>query len=139
MRWKRLQHAADTLCHMFCGWRLTNSFADLAQLGSGVLTVDATSAVCQFNGKPITSLMIAEKLRAWLHADLAANNIPLAGVQRAVLSAELLFADVTAGQRLTSDQHMDKAGQPIRSGVFHRVRIHCTSEVATDDAVYRSQ
>ena len=25
MRRKRLQHVADTLCQMFCGWRLVNS------------------------------------------------------------------------------------------------------------------
>jgi hypothetical protein len=26
---KRLNHAAETLCAMFCGWRLMNSYAEL--------------------------------------------------------------------------------------------------------------
>lgn len=41
MRRKRLQHAADTLCHMFCGWRLVNSYQELERLGSGTLLIDA--------------------------------------------------------------------------------------------------
>ena len=39
MRRKRLKHCADTLCHMFCGWRLVNSYADIESLGSGALKI----------------------------------------------------------------------------------------------------
>ena len=45
MRRKRLKHAADTLCHMFCGWWLANSYTNLETLGSGTLAIDALSAV----------------------------------------------------------------------------------------------
>ncbi len=33
MRRKRLQHDADVLCQMFCGWRLVYSYDRLLQLG----------------------------------------------------------------------------------------------------------
>jgi hypothetical protein len=138
MRRKRLQHAADTLCRMFCGWRLTNSYEDLARLGSGTIEIDALSAACRFEGEPIERLAIAGELSAWLREDLAAHVIPESAILRARLEAELRFSEIEAEKRATPDQHLEREGRPIREGRFHRVRIRCKSEVATDEAVYTS-
>ncbi len=56
MRRKRLKHAADTLCNMFCGWRLANSYSDLETLGLGTLEIDALSGDARFNGSAIGPL-----------------------------------------------------------------------------------
>ena len=138
MRRKRLQHVADTLCHMFCGWRLINSYRDLERLGSGLLSIDALSGQCSFNGSPIEQLSIAYELSAWLREDLSAHAIPVECLRRAQLQAELGFSRIDASQRATSDQHMDRGGKPVHKGPFHRVQIHCQSEVTTDEAAYTS-
>ena len=45
MRRKRLQHAADNLCQMFCGWQQASSKHRLVELGSGSLEIDVLSGV----------------------------------------------------------------------------------------------
>ena len=75
MRHKRLKHSADTLCHMFCGWRLANSYFDIEKLGSGTLTIDALSGESKFNGTPIDDLNIAGELHLWLIEDCHANGV----------------------------------------------------------------
>ncbi len=48
VRRKRLQHAADFLCRMFCGSRLANSYRSLASHGTGMLRIDALTGSCAF-------------------------------------------------------------------------------------------
>jgi hypothetical protein len=50
---KGLQHVADTMCQMFCGWRLIESKPNLANLGSGTLEIDTITGQCLFQGKSI--------------------------------------------------------------------------------------
>lgn len=138
MKRKRLQHAADTLCQMFCGWRLINCYRDLVNLGSGVLTIDALAGTCEFNGRPIPQLSIAFELHAWLQQDLAAHRIPSEAIRQAFLVADLGFSPIEASQRVTPDQHFDHGGRTVRAGPFHRLRIRCESTVETNDASYRS-
>jgi len=85
MRRKRLQHAADTMCQMFCGWRLIGSKPSLVNLGSGTLEIDAITGQCLFQGKNIGPLTIAEEIRAWLEQDLATNKIPIASLKARTL------------------------------------------------------
>jgi hypothetical protein len=66
MRGKRFQHIADTMCQMFCGWRLVGSKPSLVNLGSGTLNMDAITGQYLFNGKKIAQLTIAEEIRAWI-------------------------------------------------------------------------
>jgi hypothetical protein len=138
MRRKRLQHVADTLCHMFCGWRLINSYRELERLGSGHLSIDALSGNCSFNGSPVEPLSIAYELATWLREDLLAHGIPAESLRHAQLHAELGFSRIDASSRATNDQHIDLGGKPVRKGAFNRVQINCRSEVATDEAVYKS-
>ena len=66
MRKKRLQHVADTMCQMFCGWRLDSSKPDLIRPGPGSLETDAITGKCVFGGRVIERLIIAEEIRLWL-------------------------------------------------------------------------
>ncbi len=91
MHRKRLQHVADTVCQMFCGWRLIESKPNLLRLGSGTLEIDAITGQCLFQGKTIGQLTIAEEIRAWLQQDLATNKIPIAALTGAHLAVKLSF------------------------------------------------
>ena len=139
MRRKRLQHSADTLCQMFCGWRLANSYEDLERLGSGTLTVDALVGSCRFDGEPIERLNIAGELHSWLCEDLATHGIPIGAVLRAYLTARLSIAAIGSRPRAAPVQYLGADGKPVRSGGFYRCDIKCESEVATDEATYRSR
>jgi hypothetical protein len=92
MRSKRLQHLADTMCQIFCGWRLIESKPNLVDLGSGTLEIDAITGQCFFQGQIIDKLKIAEEIRAWMQDDLAANKIPIAALTGARLSVKLSFS-----------------------------------------------
>ncbi len=43
MRRKKLQHYANTVCHMFVGWRMGNDLETLSELPSGKIKVDLLS------------------------------------------------------------------------------------------------
>jgi hypothetical protein len=136
MRRKRLQHGADVLCQMFCGWRLVNSYRDLESLGSGTLTVDALSGQCGFEGRPINRLTIAGELQAWLEEDLTANSIPRAGLKRAQLTAVLSRTEISAKERMTATHHISAKGDTINKGPFIRLKIDCKGEIETDEKTY---
>src|SRR6185295_20132493 len=102
MRRKRLQHVADTLCHMFCGWELTFDYEELARLGSGTLVIDLISDRCTFNGQAISTLKIVGTLGAWLVKDLTDNKIPAESLRSVNLKAELEQGRVTENHRKTA-------------------------------------
>jgi hypothetical protein len=139
VRRKRLQHSADTFCHMFCGWRLANSYKDLERLGSGTLSIDVLAGSCRFDGVPVEPPPSAGELHSWLCEDLAAHGIPIDALLRGSLTAHLSITAVGPRQRATTVQSLGADGQPIRSGGFYRCEIECESEVATEEAVYRSR
>lgn len=124
---------------MFCGWRLSNSYPQLEKLGAGVLTIDALSQACSFNGEPISSLPIAGELAAWLEEDLRNNGIPRESVHQAVLVAELSFGTVAKSARRTRDVHFGRRGQHLVPPVFVACDIRCHGRVVTDERVYESE
>jgi hypothetical protein len=136
MRRKRLQHAANTICQMFYGWRLIESKPSLVKLGSGTLEIDAITGQCRFEGKTAGQLNIAEEIRAWLQRDLESNEIPIAAVTGARLAVELSFSVVPWNER--TGEIFISDGKAARTEQMNRCIIKCESNVTTDEAGYRS-
>ncbi len=139
MRRKRLQHDADILCHMFCGWRLIFSKADLVKLGSGLLAIDALTGECSFNGIPTKTLAIANEVRLWLAADFEKNNIRIQDITVARLTVRLAFDEIDWEDRTGADQFFSfTTHEQVRTERMHRCRMHCDSEIRTVDSVFKS-
>jgi hypothetical protein len=138
MRRKRLNHAAETMCAMFCGWRLMNSYEELSSLGSGKLEIDALHLKASFNGLETEALSIAHELHIWLKNDLQANNIPSDALYEAKLAIELEITRVPATKSQRSF-YIGGDGMPIRKGEFFKHIAQCKSTIKTDDAVYESE
>ena len=136
---KRLNHAADTLCDMFCGWRLANSYRGLEQLGSGRLEIDVLRAACRFNGQEIDTLPIAGELSSWFVEDCAAYGIPLNDLSKAASVADLELSEVGQAHRQTREVHFDVGGQAMTKGRFNRLVIRCVSEIALGEHRYGSK
>src|SRR5258706_14444154 len=117
---RRLQHAADIWCQMFCGWRLTSFKPKLAELGSGTLEIDALSGRCWFEGNLLGHVDIAEELRAWLHADLAANHVPPKTITNAKLTARLSLSEIPWQERTNNLQRFLSAGTSLRPDKMYR-------------------
>ncbi|MCE5325479.1 MAG: hypothetical protein LLG01_03600 [Planctomycetaceae bacterium] len=138
MRRKRLQSVADTLCQMFCGWRLVNSYHELAKMGSGQLLIDVITSECVFREQPIASLVIAQELQLWLQRELNSNRIPIEALSSAQLRAHLELSIVQSKKRITTVHHMNSQGKPVQTGIFFRLAIECDSEIKTDEASYKA-
>jgi hypothetical protein len=136
MRGKRFQHIADTMCQMFCGWRLVRSKPSLVNLGSGTLNMDAITGQCLFNGKKIAQLTIAEEIRAWIQEDLATNKIPVATLTGAHLTVKLSFSVVPWNEPAKEIFYSD--GKAVRTEKMNQCILECDSNVTTDETVYRS-
>jgi hypothetical protein len=137
MRRKRLQHAADTMCQMFCGWRLIESKPNLLKLGSGTLEIDAITGQCIFQGKTTGQLTIAEEIRAWLQQDLATNKTPIAALTGARLAVKLSFSVAPWNEPTRETFYSD--GKTIRTERMNRCVMECNSNVTTGESVYRSR
>lgn len=137
MRRKRLQHVADTMCQMFCGWRLVESKPSLVNLGSGTLEIDAITGQCLFQGKNIGPLTIAEEIRAWLEQDLATNRIPISALASAHLKVKLSFSVVP--WNATTKEIFYSDGKAVRTEEMNRCVVECDSKITTGEIVYSSQ
>ncbi len=135
MRRKRLQHVADTLCHMFCGWRQAFSKHALVALGDGLLKIDVLQGECTFEGRPIARLPIVEDLQVWMAQDLAANGIPQSAVLSVTLKASLSFAQIPWVQKTSTSDYLAH-GVMISSGDLHTCEVRCESAVTTDERAY---
>src|SRR6202045_5267166 len=125
MRGKLLQHAAETMCQLFCGWRLIESKPNLLKLGSGTLEIDAITGQCIYQGKATGQLTIAEEIRAWLQQDLATNKIPIAALTGAHLAVKLSFSVVPWNERTREIFYSD--GKAIRTERMNVWLRGCTS------------
>ncbi len=139
MRRKRLKHCADTLCHMFCGWRLANSYADIEMLGSGTLEINALTGEVTFNGEPTKALAIAGELHHWLAKDCIANDIALSELCSATVVVQLELRKIDWKQRKTADRWFDQKGKEIVRRRINQCVIDCRAIIETDDYAYRSR
>ena len=137
MHRKRFQHVADTMCQMFCGWRFNESKPNLLNLGSGTLEIDAITGHCDFQGKRIGQLTIAEEIRAWLQQDLATNKIPISVLTGAHFAVKLSFSLVPWNER--TKEIFYSGGKAVRTEKMNRCVMECHSNVTTDESVYHSK
>lgn len=137
MRRKRLKHAADTFCDMFCGWRLANSYDVLPSLGSGKLLIDVLNGNCQFNNNIIDPVNIGLEINSWFIRDIRGNNIPEDGISSATLVANLEIKIVEIKRKKGGTIYIDNEGMPIKRGAFYSLKIDCSSEIVTDEECYK--
>ena len=62
---------------MFCGWQLMFDDKNLAELGSGVLTLDILNEECSFNQSAIDPLKMMSGIRNWMLQDLSDIKIEI--------------------------------------------------------------
>lgn len=128
---KRLQHAADILCHMFRGWQLNADFEQLTAWAQGVLLIDALAGTCLHDGRPVR-LAMAGILREWLLDDLEQNGIGGGEVVEAVL--EVTFStEQYEGQRVPSVSY----GRPTRR--FVGCHVICRSRIKGHGRTYQAE
>jgi hypothetical protein len=121
---------------MFCGWRLIGSKPSLVDLRSGTLGINAITGQCFFQGQIIGPLTIAEEIRIWMQDDVAANKIPVEALTGAQLTVKLSFSIVPWSD---SGETFYSEGKVVRTEKMNRCLMECDSQVATDEAVYRSK
>ncbi len=139
MRRKRLQHCADTLCHMFCGWRLVNSYQAIESLGSGMLAIDVLTTEAKFGETVTDPLPIAGELQHWLMTELKAHSIPIDRILSAMMFAKLDLTKTSWKNRMSRDHCFDHKGAEIVSREINRCVIACSSRIVTDETEYVSK
>jgi hypothetical protein len=132
-----LKNAADTLCHMFCGWRQTFSKNRLAELGSGILEIDVLTSECFFDGKSISKVPIASELQLSLQRFVTANRI-CEPILRARLRVTLSFTRIKWKERKNAEEMFYVRGQPIRAAQMHQCKFECDAEILQGVRTYRS-
>jgi hypothetical protein len=135
---KRLQHVADTMCQMYCGWRLIESKPNLVNLGSGTLEIDAITGQSLFQGtRVLTSQKLQKKYahgcdRIWRQTK-SHLQCSLAHVSR---SNFLLF--VVPWNEPTREIFYS-GGKAVRTEKMNRSVMECDSNVTTNEAAYHSK
>ena len=132
MRRKVIQHYADTICQMFCGWQLMGDFRRLEQLGNGRLSIDLLCGACIHNGKRVEQLSIARILQAWVYERCAKDAVPTDALSQIHLEADL---DVQQSEK----QRDPSVRWPNAKPPFIGCDIRCRSTIATDERTYTGQ
>jgi len=129
MRRKRLQHVAQNLGQMFCGWQLFQDWSRLSSLGAGIIEMDFRTGLCTHNGVTIPPLTMMEVLGHWLNDDLKSQGLSLESLETATLKVEFSTERHT-GQRVENVRW----GRPTRDYVG--CKLSCIGSVSTDECVY---
>ncbi|MDJ1498543.1 hypothetical protein QNI19_36745 [Cytophagaceae bacterium DM2B3-1] len=119
MKKKRLQHQANVICEMFCGWRLEEDCQILLELGKGKLDCDILSQKAFCDGVA-SELQIVKAIYQWLQADWLQNGFD-----------QQLIQEV----RLAVDFQGAKQQNIYKQEVVHFI-INCKSEIRLNDHVY---
>jgi hypothetical protein len=122
MKLKRLKHAPDVFCKIFCGWRLYSDYPQLARAGNGLVYIDVLKGESRHDGQ-IIQLVVAEELRLWFNEDLKRYSVPLESIRTAWLKAELRVTEVSRLLRPKS----------------YPFDIVCEAEVTTRERIYKSR
>ncbi len=134
-----MQHVADTLCYMFCGWRLVNSYQELELLHSGTLVIDVRTEACRFEGRDLVPLRIAGELKAWYDRELLDNRIDAGAIREAMLVAELTFGTKPCEKRKKRNVDYSSDSAYVTADHFITCDIHCSSRIITDEREYTSE
>ena len=102
MRRTRFKHHVDILCRMFCGWQLYSDFDKFAELGSGILEINAKDGQCHYNSKAISKLSIATTLCSWFNEELLENHIASNEIVAVMLTVKIKVFPPEYGKRFTA-------------------------------------
>ncbi len=133
MKKKRFSHHVDIFCEMFCGWRLTNCYDRLVELGSGEYEIDVLSEACVKDGVSIAPLSIAGELTVWFKKDLEDAHIDFALVRTARLHVKIDIERLVGGRRTN-------VAFPGKDGASYvRCRIDCHALLESGDDRYEAE
>jgi len=132
LRRKRLQHVAQNLAQMFCGWQLYRDYGTLTRLGSGALDIDVLGGACRFNGEPIGQFTMVMVLSSWMQEDLQAHSIPLEEILEAKVQVEFTTRHTT--EQLNRDVVWAKPSKQ-----FVLCDLICRGRVGTGERVYEAE
>lgn len=133
MKRKRFNHHVDIFCDMFCGWRLTNCYDRLVELGSGVYEIDVLTERCTKDGAAIESLSIAGELAHWFRIDAGESHIDLGSVRTAKLRAKIAI------ERLEGRRHTNVIFPGREEADYIRCHIDCESVLESGDDRYEAR
>lgn len=103
------------------------------------MEIDALTGECFFEGEPIDPLPVAGVLQGWLRDDLRSQKIAIENLKVARLRASLVFGLVPWSKRQKHTEVFYRDSKAIQTEQVHRCEIQCESEIATDEALYRSR
>lgn len=135
MKNRKLKNTANTICQMFCGWRIFNSTFVLNSLGSGILSYDLLQDTCYFNNNKIELMPICFELKSFLSEDLNRMNIEITQLSEVILTAKIIQTIIDAKERKTISTSL-KNNKPINKGKFYQYYFDCKCIIATTDRNY---
>lgn len=139
MRRKRLKHVAFTLCQIFSGWELINSYLSISKTGSGVYKYDILNDVSYFNGNPSEKIGIYYALQNFFTSELANMKLQKADIEIADVTILIKYSKVNPGERKVGNEQFIKAGKPLNSPIRNLIEYECESIIKTDEATYENK
>jgi hypothetical protein len=91
-----------------------------------------------FDGLTVEPLPILAELRGWLPEDLRRSRVPLDGLDKVVVTAQLSLAMIDWDARSNRSQYFGGEGE-IQGARMHRCAVHCGSVVRSGDAEYHGE
>ncbi|EKR73355.1 hypothetical protein LEP1GSC041_0344 [Leptospira noguchii str. 2006001870] len=131
MRKKRLKHTTFTVCRIFCGWRLINSYTELNRLRTGVLKYDFLTQRSFFNDDLIQTPNILEEIEIFFSEELDRMSLTRTAFHLAFLKVEIIQILIESKNSKKFEKHTHKSNY-----LSYQYRFDCECRILTDEFEY---
>lgn len=139
MRRKRLKHVVFTLCQIFSGWELINSYLSIAETGSGIYKYDILNDNSYLNGNQSEKIEIYYALEKFFYSELSIMKLQRTDIERADITIILKYTKIKSGERKVENEQFYKSGKQINSAIVNLIEYKCDVVIKTDEALYESK
>jgi hypothetical protein len=139
MRRKRLRHTAFTLCHIFSGWQLINSYLEIKQQGSGFYQYDLKNDLSFFNNEITKKLSIYIALEEFIKNEIERLNLNMIDFERIYFESEIIVNEEERKSKEFKETFIDTSGNEIKGTRWNDITFKCKTMIQTIDAQYDSE
>jgi hypothetical protein len=139
LRRKALKNTAFTLCQIFSGWELINSYEQIKRIGSGVYKYDFINDSSTLDDKCSEKLNIYYALESFFTEEIKRMKIERSDFSKVEIEITINLSLTDSKEVISTETFYEKSGKQIKANKINKIDLVCSSLVETDEATYSAK
>lgn len=136
---KALKNTTFTLCQIFSGWELINSYKQIKRIGDGIYKYDFLNSNSTLNDKCSEKLNIYYALDLFFTEELKRMKINKSDFTKAEIEITINLSLTNNKEIISTETFYDKSGKQTRVNKINKIDFVCSSLLATSQATYSAK